>query len=212
VIISTVMHFGLLVVVGPLGLHHKPAVLLWNIFFIVQNWLVFWHKSAAESSARVTEESKIGLPYYALTLVLAVAVLWPLLEPLGLCDHWLAWGLYAPRASRVSLFVNDAAADSLPEDLQSLLDPDNDSGWRELYLDRWSLAAHDVPIYPQARVQLAIAAAVVHKHSLVRTFQVVRFSTANRWTGEREHEILRTPEELQRASERYILNARAILP
>jgi hypothetical protein len=141
--------------------------------------------------------------------VVAAAVFWPLLEPLGLCDHWLAWGLYAPRASRASLFIHDAAADSLPVEVQSFLEADNETDWRQLHLDRWSLAKRDVPVYPQARVQLGVAESVIQRNDLQHAFQIIRFGPANRWTGERVHEVLRTDSELRRVAGEYFFNSRA---
>jgi hypothetical protein len=201
------MHIAVLLIVGPLGMQHKPAVLIWNAFFIVQNLLLFVRLQPADVAPNV-EQNPIRSTNRLATLTVAIAILAPLLEPLGLCDHWLAWGLYAPRASRVSLFFSDAAAMALPEDLLAHLEPDNDSDWRQLYLDRWSLAARDVPVYPQARVQLAIAIAVVQDQSLDRNFQIIRVGPANRWSGAREHDTLRTLTEMEIAANEYFLNAR----
>jgi hypothetical protein len=135
-------------------------------------------------------------------------VLWPLLEPIGWCDHWLAWGLYAPRNSRTDLFIHDVAVAALPANLQPFLEADNDTDWRQLYLDRWSLAARDVPIYPQARVQLGVAEAVIRRYDL-RAFQVVLLGPARRLTGAREHDTLRIKSDVERASHAYFLNSRS---
>jgi hypothetical protein len=206
-VISIGSHVALLLILGPVGLHHKSGVLLWNVFFIVQNLLLFGRTSTAHPATAVDHANKVGVSNRVATLTVVVAVLWPLLEPVGLCDHWLAWGLYAPRASRASLFIHDAATKSLPASLQSYLEPDNDADWRQFYIDRWSLGARGVPVYPQARAQLGIAESVIHRHGLQRAFQIIRFGPANRKTGEREHESLRTDADLRRAAGEYFFNS-----
>ena len=40
-VLSAGMHLLLLWVLGPFGLRHEPAVLIWNAAFIPQNWLLF---------------------------------------------------------------------------------------------------------------------------------------------------------------------------
>ena len=45
-----------------------------------------------------------------------------------------------------------------PHPCELSLDEDvNDDGWRKLAIERWSLESRGVPIYPQARYQLALA-------------------------------------------------------
>ena len=38
--LSLGMHVGFIVVVGPWGLGHSYSVLLWNVYFLIQNWLL----------------------------------------------------------------------------------------------------------------------------------------------------------------------------
>lgn len=68
----------------------------------------------------------------------------------GLCDRWLAWSVYSARSERVSVTLTDAGLRRLPESARSCVTDG------ELPLDRWSLAALDVPISPQLRFQFGV--------------------------------------------------------
>ena len=50
IILLVIMHVGLLLVLGPLGLNHRPGVLLWNVSFIFQVILLFGQQPAADPS------------------------------------------------------------------------------------------------------------------------------------------------------------------
>ena len=78
------------------------------------------------------------------------AILWPIMESFGLCDHWLAWSVYSTRTERVSVTLSAEGIRRLPEAAQQLVKGG------ELPLDRWSLESLNVPIYPQLRFQLGI--------------------------------------------------------
>ena len=137
-IAATALHVGLLLALGPLGLGHRPGVLLWNVAFIGHDWLLFGTRALGA----------IALSLRASLLILVCV--WPMTERWGLCDRWLAWSVYAARSERVSVTLTDEGLRRLPESAQRCVTDG------ELPLDRWSLTALDVPIYPQLRFQFGV--------------------------------------------------------
>jgi hypothetical protein len=133
----------------------------------------------------------------------------PLLGPSGWFDLWPSWGLYAPSAERVHLLVHRNERNSLPEELQRYVgEADSaEEPWLRYRLDRWALDATGAPIYPQNRVQLGIARAVIDQFGLVERSRVIRFSLADRLTGERSFEIAAGPAELEATAAEYWLNS-----
>jgi hypothetical protein len=138
------LHVGLLLVLGPFGLDHLPGVLIWNVLFIGQAWLLFIAKDsvAKESVADSEGESRpVGLQASFAVAIAMVAIAFPLTRVISpaielpiICDHWVAWEVYAPRSSRAYAQVGFDKRES----------PAN-----------WSLESLGVPVYPQARFQVA---------------------------------------------------------
>jgi len=202
---AVILHLLLLAILGPWGLAHQPGVLLWNAYFIVQDLILFWsERSLAENDGGPPQRA----PWPVLALVMGVVVL-PLTEPWGLFDLWPSWGLYASSAERVSLQVHRIARSRLPEQLAPFVEVPADElhPWLTVRLDRWALNARRAPIYPQARVQLGVAIAVVEGAGLAERARFIRFGRADRWTGERETAIYSGVPEARAAAERYFLNA-----
>lgn len=168
-IAATALHVGLILALGPLGLGHRPGVLLWNLAFIGHDWLLFGGRACRTCSAtqsvseRMTaptrldaapsgqRDSKLTTMKLAIRVSLLVFVcVWPMTEHWGLCDRWLAWSVYSSRSERVSVLFNDDGLRRLPESARRCVVDG------ELPLDRWSLTALDVPIYPQLRFQFGV--------------------------------------------------------
>ena len=170
---ATGLHVGLLLALGPLGLRHRPGVLLWNVAFIGHDWLLFGRRfgsstgSGADGAARHWPLwgtfSTCQCPEGSSTLktcsttsqvlrwaLLAVACIWPVTERWGWCDRWLAWSVYAARSERVSVALTDEGLRCLPASARRCVVEG------ELRLDQWSLSALDVPTYPQLRFQLGV--------------------------------------------------------
>lgn len=207
---SVVLHLVLLLVLGPFGLQHKPGVLLWNIYFIAQNLILF---RAASPVVVRDDELPHDEPIAAAALyVVAGALIWPLVETWNYCDHWPAWSVYAPRVERTSFFVHRSEKDRLPAELQTFLEQaTDDENWYLVRLDRWSLELLDTPLYPQNRFQVAGAAGVIHQFGLIR-FRIVWFGTADRWTGKRVSNTLASLNELEAAAKAYVLGCRTVRP
>jgi hypothetical protein len=116
--VSALMHLYLVMLLGPWGLGHQPGVLVWNLFFIGQNALLFGDRSItfpirgwqwtfdrplSGTLGRTRRRVCEGF--------LMFVMLWPALEPWGYCDAWLGWAVYVPRFQEVEIRL---AENSLP--------------------------------------------------------------------------------------------------
>ncbi|XZE53064.1 hypothetical protein SH139x_004780 [Planctomycetaceae bacterium SH139] len=208
--LAVAMHCVLLLVLGPVGLNHLPAVLLWNLYFIAQVLLLFGpvqSSSPSSWSSLLLPGSRTG---FALVLVMLGM---PIGERWGYWDHWPAWALYAPHSSRVTMWVSTAAVTRLPASLQRELDANSQAsevdqpGWVRLPLDRWSLGSVGAPIYPQDRFQLGVAIAVAEQAGLDRDLHVELRGPASRFSGARQRQQLGGLPAIRQAAERFYFNA-----
>jgi hypothetical protein len=192
---SIIMHGLLLAALGPWGAGHKPGVLLWNVFFIVQNVILFG--VAGESSQPVENgfdrlgkleiRSKAGrLSRFAVRGLVAFVVLFPLTEPFGVCDIWPAWAVYATGPERLRVYVDATDRSPLPPDVQKYVEgPRFQDGRYLVRIDRWSLDATRAPVYPQNRFRLGVALALAQAAGLDESIRVEIDGQANRWSGRR---------------------------
>lgn len=199
---SITMHLVLLLALGPFGHGHQPGVLLWNLFFIGQNLLLFARPAIA---CPAWSEQSAGTRFaWAVT---GLAVLLPALEPFGGWDHWPGWAVYASRPERVYASVAEADAEHPPENLQPWLEPAGPfDPWRQLRIDRWSLAAVGAPIYPQDRFAVGVALAVARGPG-EPDVRITRDSPANRFTGKRTTQVVTGTEAVENFARRFRLNA-----
>ncbi len=203
VIAAVALHLGLVLILGPFGLNHQWPVLIWNLFFVVQAVILFWivnDKSEADvllpedevepqlqdqPANRPVPDTPTPCPFPRLGwAITAFAILFPLTQPIGICDHWPAWEVYAPRTSRAELKSGIGS---------------------ERSIGQLSLDSYGVPIYPQARVQFAIARAIAQKGKLPCEIRV--YSESDRWTGERAVKQL-TGDQIEMHADHYRLNIR----
>ena len=206
IIVLITMHLGLLLILGPLGLNHQPAVLLWNVSFIFQVLLLFGRQRADDESA-TSEENHDSQRLLQPSYLFVALLLLPLLEPLGCFDHWLSWGLYSPRNSRVTLEIYQPPGKRLPAAMEPYVRPSRfREGMVELRMDLWSLEGLGVPIYPQDRFQLGVAAAVIDQ-SEVQAFLVTVQSMSERFSGERQQQEFKNLDQLERELGRFWINA-----
>ena len=207
IVLLIIMHAGLLLILGPLGLDHRPGVLIWNVSFIFQVMLLFGQQPAADPSATI-EENPASQRSVRSSYLFAILLLLPLLEPWGFLDHWLSWGLYSPRNSRVTLEIYQLPGERLPADMQPYVRPSRfREGMVELRMDQWSLAGLGVPIYPQDRFQLGVAAAVIEEAKL-QAFVITRQSMSERFSGDRKEQEIKSRDQLEEELGRYWINAR----
>ena len=225
VLSATIMHICLAVLFSPVGLNHEWGVVVWNVFFIFQNDMLFGttllagvskcrSKSKPATAAAEVELSghTIDKPVKPQTLwigqlILTAVLVLPALEPFAVVDHWPSWGLYSPRNSRVLVRVY-LSAGTKTDEIEEFFQPQfGNAPFRVLDLSRWSLETLGVPIYPQQRYQLGVALAVAQKYNLGRAIEVDLLSMSDRLTGSRERETLRGVEAIKMACQRYRLNA-----
>ncbi|MEX0792963.1 MAG: hypothetical protein WD045_07475 [Pirellulaceae bacterium] len=209
--LGTVMHLGLLLLVGPWGLNHSWGVLLWNLFFIGQLFFLFGRVEPAHALEGKPLDRLGSLRRAAPLplLVTSLAILLPMLEPLGYFDHWPAWALYSSHVSQAELILPEYTLERLPPEIRSHAIPVDDAGTRyRLDLGGWSLRELGVPAYPQARFELAAGLATVDRQQLRRFSQVILSGPAGRISGTRRIATFRTPVELQRAEDAYWFNTR----
>jgi len=199
------MHVALILTLGPTGLGHEWGVLIWNVYFIIQAWLLFGESSrialTAEFPERDPQEDPLLSPALALT---AIASLAPALSLIGSWDWWPSWAVYSSRPAVVQMLVEQQDIDRLPPTLRPHVGaPQPLSNWCPVSIDAWSYAACWCPIYPQERYRLAVIASI-SRDSGVRPRVIVR-SSPNRWTGQRSESEL-TAEDLDRRLEEFWIN------
>jgi hypothetical protein len=217
---AVVMHSLLLAVLGPWGLGHAWGVLAWNLLFIVVVILLcFWPDEAPSAADEPTAQSAVSThePHTPsgrfgwVEVLLLIALLAPLGERLGVVDHWLGWALYAPHSSRARIEISAAAVQELPAVVQPFIVEASESEliWREVRIDRWSLAVLGAPVYPQQRFQVGVARALAASVG-EREIRVRLLSVASRWSGRRTEQTLAGKRELEAAASRYWFNTRPV--
>ncbi|MCE3017460.1 MAG: hypothetical protein LW870_16490 [Pirellula sp.] len=215
------LHLSLLVILGPLGLNHRPSVLVWNVQFAVLAFLLFI-RTGQQSVATPTEEPNTKselrnrFPTWlqcSCASLIGIVMIMPATERFGVWDHWPSWALYAPHSSRVRVEVSGPGLSRLPAELVQLTDltvPANEEilGWINVPIDRWSLQSLDTPIYPQARFQLGVARQIVGVVDSEPDIRVILLGCSNRFNGQRSSEVLQDNAQLEKAASQYWLNTR----
>lgn len=174
---SIVMHGCLLLTLGPLGLNHEPGVLIWNVYFILQNFILFGPTTSLQASPRAA-----WYPSIPIVIVLAL----PILNVVNRYDHWPSWAVYCSRPAQVKISIHESETEKLPTSLQPFMTPQPLSEWQTISLDGWSFAERHVPLYPQERYRLAVIMQVcIESHVREEALYVDVRSTPNRSTGQR---------------------------
>ena len=152
IVAAILMHTLLLVAFSPVGLDHHPGVLVWNGFLAVCVPLLFMEQRAIPESSHRDE---LRAPRFL--VVATTLILFPLSGLFGLADNWLSWQVYSPRPETIYLLVTTESARLLPPGAQQHVGrPFVLSEWRPVQLDRWSLAAVGVPLYPEDRFLISV--------------------------------------------------------
>lgn len=187
VILSWIMHLAIVLSVGPLGLNHEYGVLIWNVYFVMQNYVLFWsnEKESGFEPPHLATSEKLGNRFaVALTTIFAIL---PLLENWGWYDHWPAWAVYSSRPEKVAMSVSQDAADEFPDWLQQLCGPPVlFEEWVPVSLDRWAFDQRNCPVYPQARYRLALAKALLEDETSSEQIHIRIESTPDRHSGKRD--------------------------
>ncbi len=195
------MHCSLFVMLGPWGLGHSTGVLVWNLALIAQVYFLIFAQVADEY------EGQSPSVFAPLTYgVLVIALVAPLTERSGYWDHWTSWALYSPHNSRVEIELHESAIAKLPASLQSFVDEDADGDrWHEFEIGPCSLTIRRVPVYPQARYQLAFAQALATRYELDEAIRLRQRSQSDRWTGNREEHQFLGQAEIEKALDQFWL-------
>lgn len=153
---AILMHGTLILVLSPWGLNHHAGVLVWNLFLLLAIGMLFIPGTIAP------DWLAIGAGTPATRLMAAFVILFPLSAFWGWADNWLSWHVYSPRPEVVRMYVHENAVDDMPAELKLFLDPPAPLDvWHPVRIDRWSLATTSVPLYPEDRFQLAVAAQIL---------------------------------------------------
>jgi hypothetical protein len=215
------MHMMLILILGPLGLNHRPAVLIWNVQFALQVYFLFVAKpaklmqdgSSIDGVHLMTHRSGLQVcRNYLCVAVIVLACCLPCSERFGLWDHWPSWALYAPHSSRVSVEVTGSVVRNLPKGLTQVMksrpsDQEESIDWVRVPLDAWSLDSLDTPIYPQARFQIGVAKALASVIGSDDDVRVTLLGIAQRLTGHRDRVVL-NPTQLDDIGDKYWLNTK----
>ncbi len=197
------MHGGLVLLLGPWGLNHSFGVLLWNLVLGVTAWELFVRRHTTHESEPMIDRIHVGV-WVAKGLVI-MAILMPLGERSGYWDHWTSWALYSPHNSRVKVQVHTSIADALPPSLGIPFSEVRD--WIDVDLDEWSLRSRGVPIYPQARYQLALATKLAENEGAGNGVRVIVQSVSDRWSGTRREQYAMGVQEMRKLLDSYSLAA-----
>jgi hypothetical protein len=216
------MHVLLLETLGPFGLNHSPGVLLWNVYFMGQDLLLFrrpaagWKESAGPGAKQRFRDSLEGLAIpirrarFAHSVVF-LAVWLPILHVFGWLDAWPAWAVYAPASERIVLLISDEDALARGFDKWSSTAPFDTArfGSWHWYLadDYWSFDTVKTPLYPESRFRTGVALAAMKRYQLGDAAVLVVESRANRWTGKRTRTTYSGGDAIREYAETFNLNA-----
>lgn len=195
---SLFLHASLIALLGPWGMNHSWSVLLWNAFFIVQNLLLFPSTTDREIASTAKEQP---IRMAAVTAFIGVAVVLPVLFHFGYWDRWPSWAVYAGSSRTVTIEIPIEKRTRLPA---SAAVTQSTSGRCMVHVDRWSLNALGVPVYPQTRFRIAVALAVSEMLEDEEEPAVTIVSEAPPLRS--RHTIIGRP-ELETFAERYSVNA-----
>lgn len=196
---AVIMHVILMATLGPVGLRQHAAVVIWNSFLAAWVILLYWRRSDLRHQDR-----------FCAALVSAISFLWPALALFGVTDSWTGWQLYSPRPEVVRIQVHADAVSKLPPCVRPhVKGPDLLEDWCTVRIDRWSLQSAGVPLYPEARFQLAITVAITQGISDDEQVRVRVNSPArpNWWVRTKTDYGGRS--EILRATRNFQLNAEA---
>ncbi len=159
IVAAVLLHLLLVLALGPFGLDHHPAVLLWNVGLLCMVPLLFAGHDADRTPA---SGSPIRPATYSERAALVIAWMFPLSGLIGIADNWLSWQVYSPRPEQWTCFIHVDDRMRLPVALRRFAgDPMPLSDWFPIGVERWSLESTRTPLYPEDRFQLAIIESVL---------------------------------------------------
>ena len=206
--LAIVMHIGLLVAL--VTLNHKPAVLLWNIGFVLQAvYFLGTNVASSQLQTKLTGKALRTVHRYAVTAVCCLPFL--NYEPIHIWDNWPSWALYSTRSERIGVFVLNNATQRLPLSIQQFVGGPGPI-FRRVKIDRWSLEETGAPVYPEDRFWVAVALQLTtdmppEKDTHTEPIHLQIESPSNRFTGKRKTVRLAGRKQLLDYATRFWLNA-----
>lgn len=218
--LAIAVHVLLILILGPLGLNHRPGVLLWNTQFCVQAYLLFIvnPKSSPEKAASSVQERDGRFVWFqkcaqaACVVILGFAMVLPCTERFGIWDHWPSWALYAPHSSRVRVEITSSSISKLPPELGELMkhSASEEPGmvdWVVVPIEAWSLQSLHTPIYPQSRFQLGVAKHIAKQLDSEFEVRATVLGPAQRLTGQRHTQVLESASQINAAGAKFRFNS-----
>ena len=187
---AMLLHGSLLLALGPPGLGHHPAVLIWNVCFLCLIPLVFSGPVANPQPLHTDQRWR----YRAATLFVWT---FPLSGLVGIADNWPSWQLYSTRPETWTLQIHEADVHYLDQHIQPYVSkPAPLDDWVVVKLDRWSLAETGSPVYPEARFQKELIRRLLSTFPAEAEFRI-DISQPERWFWWRRiHRTVETLAEL----------------
>jgi hypothetical protein len=215
VVFAVLLHALLIVVLGPFGLNHHLAVLLWNLTLMVlvpvtSGWRIRKSLANEREAPLAAKGTQRGLFRTAWP---AVAMVWmlPLSGLFGVFDNWPSWQVYSPRPERWLLSIHTEDTARIPRQYQPWLRKGElFSDWQPLALDDWSLDATRAPLYPEDRFQLAVIRFVLDQCPADLRFQVQISEPMPIMWWQRRERLLTSRSELNIEAARFLLPAQAV--
>ncbi|HUQ69636.1 MAG TPA: hypothetical protein VM165_08940 [Planctomycetaceae bacterium] len=219
--LSALMHLFLIMLLGPWGMGHQPGVLVWNLFFIAQNALLFSDRSTMLASCdrwicdRPLAGRWPGVRRWTTEVLLTFVMFWPALEPWGYCDAWLGWAVYVPRFHRVEVWIDRTSRERLPAATQTYCETyrglvDMSSGWNrfiEVKTGAMSLGTLGAPNYPNHRLQVSFALDWQQRYDIDK-MDLQLFQRKDRFQPEFKFDsTLSTPAEIEAYARTFRVNA-----
>ncbi|HQX52888.1 MAG TPA: hypothetical protein PLR25_23405 [Planctomycetaceae bacterium] len=197
---AVALHGTLLIALGPFGLRHHSAVLLWNLCFVCLIPVVF----AGPTAVAESERSRERWAYHAAKLFVW---LFPLSGLIGVADNWPSWQLYSMRPETWTLRINDADRNHLPKSLQPHVSEASPlDHWVTVRMDRWSLAETESPIYPEDRFQCDVVCHVINELPDDAEFRI-EISEPFPWSWwRRRYRTIESRGELDTERERFVFH------
>lgn len=152
---AMLLHVALLVSLGPIGLNHSPAVLLWNVSFLLLLPLLF-REPIQKPVAMASSGSALGRGVVVRTAWSCLLWCTSLGGLVGLTDNWPSWQLYSPRPEQWQLWIDRQYAGRVPYPFAASVSGTAVDGMVAVRLDVASLRQTGSPLYPEDRFQLAL--------------------------------------------------------
>jgi hypothetical protein len=117
-IMLILMHIVILAIIGPLGTNYNASVWPWNILMIAYLFFIFlWYKPK-ENILSIFDKPRSNF------LIIALMVLMPAFNFIGLWPLYLSFGLYSGKAKLIIITVEDDK--KVLNDLSSFFEKEND--------------------------------------------------------------------------------------